>query len=123
MTAEAAQVPVSNWRTPADLLPASFDDAPTPSPITSTTDPTPETPKRVEIADKLLPLLGNISNGGLDMSTVLGLLDQSGQGLGALGKLLPLVAPLLQNGGLGNLFGGKKKPTEDIVDLSTINLD
>ena len=50
------------------------------------------------------------------MSTILGLLDQSGQGLGALGKLLPLVAPLMQN-------NFKKKSTEDIVDLSTINLD
>ena len=113
---EATQVQLHEWRIPSDLQPASFDDSPKPI-EPKIIEPTIEPAKKLDIADKLLPLIGKINSGGLDMSTILGLLDQSGQGLGALGKLLPLVAPLLQ-GGLN-----KKKSTEDIVDLSTINLD
>jgi len=66
--------------------------------------------------DRLLPLVGKMNSGGLDITSVLDLLDKSGQGFGALGKLLPIIAPLLQN-------GFKKKPVEDIVDYKTINLD
>jgi len=132
---------VSDWHTPADLQPASFDNALITTTSTPTLDNDPpkfgeaqETQNDVSgdvpsdmprngtslldsgMLEKVLPLIGKINNGGLDMPSVLELLDKSGQGFGALGKLLPLVAPLLQN-------GLKKKPTEDIVDLKTINLD
>jgi hypothetical protein len=123
---------INNWRAPTDLQPASFDDTPTngtPNIAPPILGETNDTPKNGEpfnntiLLEKVIPLIGKINSGGLDMASVLDLLDKSGQGFGALGKLLPLVAPLMQNGGLGSLFNGKKKPTEDTIDLKTINLD
>ena len=123
---------VRDWYTPVDLTPASFTDAQT----SNYTNPTPpnEPPPTIEkpppspspspqLIDKLLPLIGAINNGGLDITSVLDLLDKSGQGFGALGKLLPIIGPLMQNGNLGNLFGKKKKSMEETIDYNTINLD
>ena len=117
---EAAHTQLKDWRTPTDLQPASFTDSPKPTEPHQepTKEPQKEPQPRINTFEKILPLLGSINNkGSLDITSVLDLLDKSGQGFGAFGQLLPLVAPLLKNG------FGKKKPTEDIVDLSTINLD
>jgi hypothetical protein len=104
---------LKDWRTPADLQPASLRGGADDEAIQKITPkPTPSLS-----FEKLLPLLGTLNGGNLDITSVLDLLDKSGQGFGAFGKLLPLIAPLLQNG------LAKKKPTEDTVDLSTINLD
>lgn len=129
---------IQDWHIPTDLGPAVFEN------IINNSKPTlpkneENTPLQKEtkkppmseqggilnngMIDKLLPLVGKIGNGGLDMSSVLELLDKSGQGFGALGKLLPIITPLLQNGGLGNLFNAKKKSTGDIIEYNTINLD
>lgn len=110
------QVQVRDWRAPADLEPASFEER---EPETKTPEPPPlpqvKQQQQGSLLDKLLPLIGKINNGALDITSVLDLLDKSGQGFGALGKLLPILAPILQN--------FQKKPKEDIVDLKTINLD
>lgn len=74
------------------------------------------------LIDKVIPIIGKLNNGGLDITSVLDLLDKSGQGFGALGKLLPIITPLMQNGTFNNLFN-KKKPVEDTIDYRTMNLD
>lgn len=131
-------VQVQNWRVPTDLGPAVFDDminAAKPDlqkneeimPLRKETTKPPISERggilNNGMIDKLLPLVGKIGNGGLDMTSILELLDKSGQGFGALGKLLPIIAPLLQNGGLGNLLNTKKKSSDDIIEYSSINLD
>lgn len=135
-----AQAQIRDWHVPADLSPAGlspagFEDIPKETVAEKTSvKPTPTNQKALlnpGLIDKLLPLVGKINNGGLDMTSILDLLDKSDQGLGALGKLLPLLAPLMQNGGLGNLFKQRKKTFENTIDckrsdqgaFETINLD
>jgi hypothetical protein len=66
-----------------------------------------------------------LAGGSFDINSVMGLLDKGEQGLGAIGKLLPILQPLLSGGGLGglnNLFGGKNAPAAGEVGR-TINLN
>jgi len=138
---------IRDWRIPVDLEVASFNMhettiKPPESPQNNIENsmPVQETIKpnqqhstqntapafNTGMIDKLLPLIGKLNSdggGGLDISTMLDLLDKSGQGFGALGKLLPFISPLLQNGQLGNLFSPKKKSMEDTIDYKSINLD
>jgi len=115
-----AQAQINDWHAPSDLGPAVFEVE---EPIKNT--PPPKTEKALinpNAIDKLIPLIGKMNNGGFDITSVVDLLDKSGQGFGALGKLLPVIAPLIQNGNFGNLFS-KKKSMNDIIDYDTINLD
>ena len=134
--AEKAQTAqVRDWYTPTELEPADFAREPkqviqqndniTPASNDNGTAQNSSSLLSSGMLDKLLPLIVKMNNGGLDITTVLDLLDKSGQGFGALGKLLPIIAPLLQNGSLGNLFSKKKSSAtaNDTIDYSTINLD
>ena len=117
---------VKDWRTPADLATANFvDDERQIAQDSATKSPEPQPPpQQTSMLDKLLPLIGKINNGGLDITTVLDLLDKSGQGFGALGKLLPVLAPLLQNFAKKPKHEQTKTDTrEDIIEYDTVNLD
>ena len=69
------------------------------------------------LINSLMSLLGN--SGGLDISSILGLLDRDGKS----DSMLKVILPLLFNGGLGGLFGGNKKSSDTNSDDNTINLD
>jgi hypothetical protein len=112
------QVQIKNWRVPSELEAASFDVKPEEvhKPEPPAQSQSQAKTQQSNLLEKLLPLVGKINDGALDITGVLDLLEKSGKGFGALGKLLPILAPLLKK--------FKKKPKkEDIIDVKTVNLD
>ena len=124
-------VSLSSWTEPTELDAPRFN---MPGPTDEGRDTNMETQTNIKeerhgsgsssgagsgLVNALMSMIGNLGNGGgLDIGSVLGLLDNNGKS----DSMLKVVLPLLLNGGLGGLFGGtKKSPTTPADD--TINLD
>ena len=106
---------LASWTQPADLDAPDFTNPPSavhPPPYPEGNNNKEEfKEKESKISGLLSSLLS--SGGGLDITSVLSMLDKDGKS----NSMLKLVLPFLLNGGLNNLFG-KKKSNEPTINLN-----